>query len=126
MPWNEENHWMSDPLAKRGMVLIGAAVRRQREKRRLSQRDLERLTGVHQSTISRLETGQRCGLRWARFAKIVAALGGLDFGRSVGEDILGPYGLSPNPRVALQQLEQVEAILRSARDIVEGRLAEAS
>lgn len=123
MPWNEPNWWMSDPLAKRGMVLIGAAVRRQRLNRGWSQRDLEGLTGIHQSTISRLETGQRCGVRFTRFAKMVATLGGLDFGRS---GAFGPLGLSPNPTVALQQVEQAEAMLRSARATVERRIAEAS
>ncbi len=34
-----------------------------------------------------------------------------------------PYGLSPNPTVALQQLEQAEAMLRTARDLVEHRTA---
>jgi transcriptional regulator with XRE-family HTH domain len=123
MPWNEPNWWMSDPQAKRGMVLIGAALRRQRLNRGWSQRDLEGLTGVHQSTISRLETGQRCGVRWTRFAKMVAILGGLDFGRSGGVGSFGPFGLSPNPTVALKQVEQAEAMLRSARSMVESRIA---
>jgi transcriptional regulator with XRE-family HTH domain len=126
MPWNGESQWMADPRAKRGMVLIGAAMRRQRRNRGLSQRELEGLTGIHQSTISRLETGRRCGVRWARFAGIVETLGGLDFGGSAGEGIFGPYGLSPNPTVALQQLEQAEAMLRTARAMVERRIAGAS
>jgi transcriptional regulator with XRE-family HTH domain len=126
MPWNEANWWMSDPQAKRGMALIGAALRRQRLNRGWSQRDLEGLTGIHQSTISRLETGQRCGVRFTRFAKMVATLGGLDFGRSGGVGSFGAFGLSPNPTVALQQVEQAEAMLRTARDMVERRIREAS
>jgi transcriptional regulator with XRE-family HTH domain len=61
------------------MQLIGAALRRRRQRLGWSQRDLGRRTGVDQSTISRLETGVRCGLRWSRFAAVVAVLGGLDF-----------------------------------------------
>lgn len=123
---------MRDPDAKRGFELIGAAVRRRRVKLGLTQRDLERLTGVHQSTISRLETGDRCGLRWKRFAQIVGVLGGLDFVERGGlrdVDLIGPHGLSPNTKVALQQLDAAEAVLRAARDSVEHRaatLAEAS
>jgi transcriptional regulator with XRE-family HTH domain len=118
---------MSHPEAKSGLVLIGAAIRRKRRKRGLTQRDLERLTGVHQSTISRLETGQRCGLKWSRFARIVGVLGGLDFGHDGGPrdvDLFGPYGLSPNPTVASQQLDAAETRLQAARDWVERRIAE--
>lgn len=64
------------------MQLIGAAMRRRRERLGWSQRDLGRRTGVDQSTISRLENGVRCGLRWSRFAAVVAVLDGLDFDTS--------------------------------------------
>ncbi len=124
MPWNDPNYWMRDPEAKRGLQMIGAAVRRQRMRAGLTQRDLGQMTGIDQSTISRLETGQRCGLKWSRFAVLVATLGGLDFG---GRDLARPasrYGLSPNPTVARQQLEVAKAELLAARDWVERRAAE--
>ena len=125
MPWNAENYWMTrDPKVKRGMVMIGAAMRRQRTKRGLSQRDVERMTGIHQSTISRLETGSRCGLRWSQFAAIVAVLGGLDFDEPGTVRLFGAYGVSPNPVVGRQQLEEAEARLQEARAYVDRRATE--
>ena len=44
----------------------------------LTQREVERLTGVDQTVISRLENGRQYGLRWSRFAILVATLDGLD------------------------------------------------
>ena len=44
----------------------------------LTQRELERLTHVDQTVISRLENGRQYGLRWSRFAILVATLDGLD------------------------------------------------
>ena len=43
-----------------------------------SQRDLERASGIDQSAISRLENGRLSGLRFARFARLVTAMNGLD------------------------------------------------
>jgi predicted transcriptional regulator len=60
------------------MTLVGAAIRRRRSRARLSQWELARLVGIDQSTISRVEGGDR-GLRWSTFAKLVEQLGGLDF-----------------------------------------------
>jgi transcriptional regulator with XRE-family HTH domain len=57
---------------------LGSIVRQRRAQRGLSQRQLEMLSGVDQTIISRLENGKLYGLRWARFARIVEALGGLD------------------------------------------------
>jgi transcriptional regulator with XRE-family HTH domain len=64
----------------RGSQLVGAAVKRRREHLRLSQRDVERRSGVSQSVISRLENGLLPGLTWGRFVLLVNALDGLDFG----------------------------------------------
>jgi transcriptional regulator with XRE-family HTH domain len=79
MPWDTIDPEYRDSAVQRGMELIGAAVRRRRERLGLSQRDLERRARVDQTTISRLENGRRVGLRLARLARLVAALDGLDF-----------------------------------------------
>jgi transcriptional regulator with XRE-family HTH domain len=78
MTW-DINVWPSDRQVRRGFELIGQLVKRRRLRLALSQRQLERLSGVDQSVISRLENGKLYGLRWARFAKIVEALDGLEF-----------------------------------------------
>ena len=79
MPWDEVKQ-APEPQVQRGMELIGAAARRARRRHRWSQRDLEARTGIDQTTISRFENGIRCGMRWSRFATLVAVLDGLDFG----------------------------------------------
>ena len=104
MPWIKDTTQARDPVVQHGMDMLGAAVRRQRLRLHLSQTDLSYRTGIHQSTISRFERGRRCGLRWSRFAKLVAVLGGLDFGDR--EPIALPgyrhQVLTPNPWVARQ------------------------
>lgn len=47
----------SDPRVLDGLVLLGSAIRRARRELGLSQDELERLSGVDQTTISRLERG---------------------------------------------------------------------
>lgn len=66
-----------DGRSARGCLLMGRLVRDRREQLRLSQRQLERLSGVDQTVISRLENGRLTGIRWSRFMKLVDALGGL-------------------------------------------------
>jgi transcriptional regulator with XRE-family HTH domain len=63
---------------QRGYDLIGAMLKRRRVLGGLTQRELERLTGIDQTVISRLENGRQYGLRWSRFAILVARLDGLD------------------------------------------------
>jgi len=53
-------------------------VKRRRITLRWSQRDLERVSGVDQTVISRLENGVLSGMRFSRFARLVAAMNGLD------------------------------------------------
>jgi transcriptional regulator with XRE-family HTH domain len=53
-------------------------IKRRRAAASMSQRKLERLTGIDQSVISRLENGKQYGLRWSRFARLVGVLDGLD------------------------------------------------
>jgi predicted transcriptional regulator len=49
-------------------------MRRARHERGWSQRDLQRISGVHQTVISRMERGLRPGLRLDAFAEILDAL----------------------------------------------------
>ncbi|MEX2184596.1 MAG: helix-turn-helix domain-containing protein [Chloroflexota bacterium] len=79
MPWDETGRRVYRPAVLRGWALIGLAVRRRRLALALSQRDLQRRSGVSQSLISRLENGVLRGMRWSRFAQLVDALDGLDF-----------------------------------------------
>jgi transcriptional regulator with XRE-family HTH domain len=65
-------------IEQRGYEHIGAMVKRRRVRASMSQRELERLTGIDQSVISRLENGKQYGLRWSRFARLVGVLEGLD------------------------------------------------
>ena len=55
-------------------------VKRRRRALGWSQRDLQKESGLAQSAISRLENGKLSGLRFARFARLVAAMNGLDPG----------------------------------------------
>lgn len=80
MPWDEFNAKGSPPEVIRGWELIGAAVTRRRTRLCLSQPDLERRSGISQSSISKLENGRLRAMNWARFARLVEALDGLDFG----------------------------------------------
>src|SRR5215510_9750078 len=67
------------PLTARemaGLRHIGSQLRRARLGNGWSQRRLERLSGVDQTTISRLENGQLASLRLARIADLMQALGG--------------------------------------------------
>ena len=120
MPYDDEARWTRDPLARRGLELIGSALRRKRRRLGITQTELQRRTGVDQTTISRIENGRRFGLRWHRFARVVAELDGLDFGHDPAQ-LLGPMGLSPNPTVARQQIEVLERHVESLRERVERR-----
>lgn len=104
MSWDNEGGGRPRlPFEQQGFDLIGASVRQRRRVLGLSQTDVERMTGIDQSTLSRLENGRRFGLRWRRFATLVAALGGLDFGHLRGRNVMGldhqrvPYPHRPRP-----------------------------
>jgi transcriptional regulator with XRE-family HTH domain len=77
MSWESFHTQDADVRTVRCYALIGRLVRRRRDRIGLSQRQLEALSGVHQSVISRLETGQLRGLRFSRLARLVNALGGI-------------------------------------------------
>ena len=78
MAWNQVERFERDPELQRGWEIIGAMVKRRRTMIGWSQRDLSRASGLAQSAISRLETGKLSGVRFGRFAKLVASMGGLD------------------------------------------------
>jgi transcriptional regulator with XRE-family HTH domain len=61
-----------------GYDIIGRMIVKRRARLVMSQRELALRSGLQQSTISRLENGKQYGLRWSRFAILVAILGGLD------------------------------------------------
>ena len=77
MTWQSFNVAEADAPSNRGFRLIGQLVHRRRHRLGISQRQLELLSGVDQTVISRLENGRLGGLRWSRFARLVDALGGL-------------------------------------------------
>jgi transcriptional regulator with XRE-family HTH domain len=77
MPWESFEMPGVDVRTARGYARLGRLVRRPRERIGLSQRELHRLSGIDQSVISRLETGQLRGLRFSRLARLVDALGGI-------------------------------------------------
>ena len=63
---------------QQGFDLIGAVLKRRRLQASLTQRELEHRSGIDQTVISRLENGKQYGLRWSRFAILVAVLDGLE------------------------------------------------
>lgn len=77
MPWDSFDLEDSDQTARDGFRLIGRLFQRRRHRLGMTQRTLELVSGVDQTVLSRLETGQLRGIRWSRLAKVVAALGGI-------------------------------------------------
>jgi transcriptional regulator with XRE-family HTH domain len=115
MPWDTIDAAVRDPVVQRGMQLIGAAVRRRRQRLGWTQRDLERRSGIDQSTISRLENGQRVGLRLARLARLVAALGGLDFGPAPVDSARSDRPKARSIRSMYAQVQQLQEAIYQAR-----------
>jgi transcriptional regulator with XRE-family HTH domain len=56
------------------MELLGGWIRDSRRQAGMTQAQLARLAGVHQTTLSRLERGRLEGLRIHRLAAIIAVL----------------------------------------------------
>jgi transcriptional regulator with XRE-family HTH domain len=77
MTWHLFDATSTDEQTRRGFDRIGRDVLRRRQRLGITQRQLELLSGVDQTVISRLENGRLAGLRWSRFARLVDALGGL-------------------------------------------------
>jgi DNA-binding Xre family transcriptional regulator len=90
MPWSVEARERRFPEVQRGWDILGAAVKRRRMAIHWSQRDLEWASGVDQTVISRLENGVLPGIRFSRFARLVAAMNGLELDR--------PHPPHPRPR----------------------------
>jgi DNA-binding Xre family transcriptional regulator len=57
-----------------GMELLGRWIRESRVAAELTQGQLSRLAGMHQTTLSRLERGRLEGLRLHRLAALIAVL----------------------------------------------------
>lgn len=61
-------------VEQQGYDLIGARLKELRRGAGLTQRQLEALTRIDQTVISRLENGKQYGLRWSRYAILIAVL----------------------------------------------------
>ena len=90
-----------------GYDLIGAMIKRWRLRAGLTQRQLERLSGIDQTVISRLENGRQYGLRWSRFAILIAVLGGIDDGRSEPSP---PWWVTMGVRIPEYRLETLRQL----------------
>jgi transcriptional regulator with XRE-family HTH domain len=66
-----------DDLTSHGFAALGRLVRRRRLQLGITQNELEWLSGIDQTLISKLENGRLKGMRWSRFGRLVGALGGL-------------------------------------------------
>ena len=96
--WTAGDRERWQPDVQRGWELVGALVKRRRRALGWSQRDLQKESGLAQSAISRLENGKLSGLRFARFARLVAAMNGLDPG--------APHPTNKGLRVIAQLLRE--------------------
>jgi transcriptional regulator with XRE-family HTH domain len=65
-----------DPIDQDMLIEIGADLRRRRIEAMLTQRQLEELTLIDQTTISRVEHGQISTLRLHRYARLRAGIDG--------------------------------------------------
>jgi transcriptional regulator with XRE-family HTH domain len=65
------------PAVDFGLKCLGRALFDARRRAGYSQTQLARISGVHQSTISRVERGRLDGMRLRRLAVLIAALGGI-------------------------------------------------
>ena len=61
-----------------GLRCLGRALFDARRHAGYNQSQLARISGVHQSTISRIERGRLDGMRLRRLAVLIAALGGIE------------------------------------------------
>ena len=65
------------PAVEYGLERLGRALLDARRRSGYNQSQLARVSGVHQSTISRIERGKLDGMRLRRLAVLIAALGGI-------------------------------------------------
>jgi transcriptional regulator with XRE-family HTH domain len=65
------------PTVDFGLKCLGRALLDARRRAGYSQSQLAWISGIHQSTISRVERGRLDGMRLRRLAVLIAALGGI-------------------------------------------------
>src|SRR4051794_36498804 len=99
MTWFGQGH--RDPQRQHGFDLFGETLRRRRRWLGWTQRQLEAYSGIDQTVISRLENGKQYGLRWARLADLIDALGGLEVGPNAPDPPGYALAQGGSPRVDL-------------------------
>src|SRR3954451_8415265 len=99
MTWFGQRH--RDPQRQHGFELFGRTLRRRRQWLGWTQRQLEAYSGIDQAVICRLENGKQYGLRWARLADLIDALGGLEVGPGSPDPPGHSSGPAASPRVDL-------------------------
>jgi transcriptional regulator with XRE-family HTH domain len=90
-----------DPQRQHGFDLFGQTLRRRRLWLGWTQRQLEAYSGIDQTVISRLENGKQYGLRWARLADLIDALGGLEVGPGAPDPPGSALGTAGSRRIDL-------------------------
>jgi transcriptional regulator with XRE-family HTH domain len=89
-----------------------------RRMRGLSQKDVARLSGVGEKTISSFETGQRIGsLKLAQLQRLLAAYGLTEsefFGRMIEKEI-APWDLDENQMAKARLLDELHALPRTTQ-----------
>ena len=89
-----------------------------RRMRGLSQKDLARLSGVGEKTISSFETGQRIGsLKLAQLQRLLAAYGLTEaefFGRMIEKEI-APWDLDENQMAKARLLDDLHMLPRTTQ-----------
>src|SRR5262245_29393604 len=111
MNWEDELIARRWPDEHRGLEMVGEAIKRRRVRLNLTQSELARRTGIHQSVISRIERARRWGLSLRRFGILIAVLGGLDFDPPPPPSVVGweHQTWTPNPFVARER-ERAQAL----------------
>ena len=99
MTWFGQGH--RDPQRQHGFDLFGQTLKRRRQWLGWTQRQLEAYSGIDQTVICRLENGKQYGLRWARLADLIDALGGLEVGPGAPEPPGYARGTAASPRIDL-------------------------
>jgi transcriptional regulator with XRE-family HTH domain len=89
----------ADPAEVRGIKIIRQAVLRGRLAAKLTQRQLGYRVGLHQSTLSRLETGRLRAMRMVTLARIVGTLN-MGPGFALPGEPPGPTRRMPGERAA--------------------------
>lgn len=88
-------------------------LREVRRMKRLSQKDVARISGVGEKTISSFETGERIGsMKLAQLGRLLAAYGLTEaefFGGAVEKEI-APWELDENQRATAQLLDELRTL----------------